>query len=155
MCDIFSCMTQYLKCSKCKQEKPVNEFQPEPIHCRARGYSYQCKECRKAYKNNPKYKAYQSQYGKENLAVYRENAARRRREALTMLGGRCECCGESEYKFLAIDHINGLHHRDRTESGNALVNKVRKNPDAKKLYRILCHNCNSAIGFYGSCPHKD
>lgn len=20
-------------------------------------------------------------------------------------------------------------------------------------YRVLCHNCNQAIGFYGRCPH--
>jgi hypothetical protein len=21
-------------------------------------------------------------------------------------------------------------------------------------YRVLCHNCNTALGFYGYCPHQ-
>jgi hypothetical protein len=21
------------------------------------------------------------------------------------------------------------------------------------MYRVLCHNCNMALGFYGYCPH--
>lgn len=23
-----------------------------------------------------------------------------------------------------------------------------------KGFRVLCHNCNMAIGFYGYCPHS-
>lgn len=148
-------MTKYLKCSKCKQDKPTTEFQPEPVHCKARGFSYQCKECRKVYKNNPKYKAYQVNYGKENAETYRENQRRRRREVIEELGGKCECCGETEYQFLAIDHINGLTKRDRTDSGNSLAVKVKRSGYDKTIYRVLCHNCNMSLGFYGFCPHNN
>lgn len=24
-----------------------------------------------------------------------------------------------------------------------------------KGFRVLCHNCNQAIGSYGECPHKN
>ena len=146
-------MINILTCSKCKQQKPTSEFQVD--NRVSRGFTYQCKECRKVYKKTSQWHEYSKKYVKEHLEDYREAAARRRREAISLLGGKCECCGEKEYKFLAIDHIHGLHLRDRTESGNALVNKVRKNPKAKEIYRILCHNCNSAIGFYGFCPHNN
>ncbi len=146
-------MNNILKCSKCKKTKPTTGFQVD--NSISRGFTYQCKECRKVYKTTPQWFEYSKKYAKDHVENYRKNAARRRREAIEKLGGRCECCGETEYKFLAIDHIHGLHYRDRTESGNALVNKVRTNPNAEELYRILCHNCNSATAYYGSCPHND
>ena len=42
-------------------------------------------------------------------------------------GYKCTCCGETEPKFLSIDHTG---------------------------YQILCHNCNMALGSYGYCPHS-
>lgn len=26
--------------------------------------------------------------------------------------------------------------------------------DFPDVFQVLCHNCNQAIGYYGSCPHK-
>ncbi|OLS16011.1 MAG: hypothetical protein RBG13Loki_0389 [Promethearchaeota archaeon CR_4] len=70
---------------------------------------------------------------------------------------KCACCGENEIKFLAIDHINGGGTRHR----KTMVNGKGGNMAAWLLknglpegYQILCHNCNMAKGFWGSCPHK-
>jgi hypothetical protein len=69
---------------------------------------------------------------------------------------KCVCCGEAEIKFLSIDHINGggNQHRKQTVRGTDFYLWLRRNnfPDG---YQVLCHNCNLAKGFYGSCPHKE
>ena len=72
----------------------------------------------------------------------------------------CVCCGESYYEFLAVDHIEGggNSHRKSLSKTNSvhygdLYNWLIKN-NFPKGFQILCHNCNLAKGFYGSCPHK-
>ena len=69
---------------------------------------------------------------------------------------RCTCCGETEPQFLALDHIDG--------GGYAQKKLLRRHGQAFYLwlkqqgypegYRVLCHNCNLAKGFYGECPHE-
>ena len=73
---------------------------------------------------------------------------------LNHYGGKCECCGEDQYEFLAIDHKNGDGAKHRKETGlHSMVSYIIKNnfPDR---FRILCHNCNQAIGHYKYCPHQ-
>ena len=87
--------------------------------------------------------------------VQREYTKRIRQEALLAYGGCCACCGESTYEFLSIDHMAG---------GGTAERKVTKRAGWKMClwlrqqgfpsgYRVLCHNCNQAIGFYKVCPH--
>lgn len=86
-----------------------------------------------------------------------QERARLRQEVLEHYGGKCACCGESENEFLAIDHINGGGNKQRKElkraAGIAFYRWLRMNeyPDG---YRVLCHNCNCARGYYGYCPHE-
>jgi len=77
----------------------------------------------------------------------------------------CKCCNlNSHIGFLAIDHIAGRMEMDSIPelvklgytskfSNNQLFLWIIKNnfPDG---FQILCHNCNSAKGFYGKCPHE-
>lgn len=68
----------------------------------------------------------------------------------------CACCGEPQYEFLSIDHIAGggsKHRREHGMTGHAFYRWLIKEgfPDG---YRVLCHNCNMAKGFYGVCPHE-
>ena len=67
----------------------------------------------------------------------------------------CMCCGEKEIKFLCIDHINGggVKHRKQIKGGNIYL-WLKKN-NYPSGFRTLCHNCNSAFGFYGECPHNE
>lgn len=69
----------------------------------------------------------------------------------------CECCDEMEYFFLSIDHIQGRKNYPRPggrQYGKALYRWIVKNnfPDG---FRILCYNCNCAMGFFGFCPHRE
>lgn len=71
----------------------------------------------------------------------------------------CACCGERHLEFLVLDHVNGggTQHRvklfGRSVSGTAFFRWVIKN-GFPKMFRVLCQNCNSALGHYGFCPHQ-
>jgi hypothetical protein len=64
----------------------------------------------------------------------------------------CECCGESHVEFLTIDHINGNGSKHRLKTGPHIYRWLIKN-DFPVGYRVLCFNCNCALGHAGYCPH--
>lgn len=69
-------------------------------------------------------------------------------------GNKCACCGESRFEFLALDHVDGggrVERKTRSTQQIALTAIREGFPDK---YRILCHNCNQAIGWYSVCPHE-
>ena len=76
--------------------------------------------------------------------------------------GPCACCGESTREFLSVDHINGNGGEHRRKEGRAargfeILKTLRMAgwpEESKKEYRLLCHNCNQAIGHFGYCPHQ-
>lgn len=105
-----------------------------------------CTECRKEYLR---------EYRK--LATTRERRAKAhrklRQEVIDGYGGKCQCCGETTYEFLAIDHVDGGGRKEREMLSTAQIVRKVHNLNFPKEYRILCHNCNSAIGWFGKCPH--
>jgi len=87
----------------------------------------------------------------------RDSRARLRAEVLGHYGGSCACCGESNPKFLTIEHVNGggRVHRLSVGGGLAMLYDIRRRgyPDD---FTVLCFNCNQ--GSYhngGICPHKE
>ena len=91
----------------------------------------------------------------------KEANVKRRVIVLNQYGGnppKCACCGEKEYKFLSIDHINGGGNKHRKEmglkdgKGGSIYCWLIQN-NFPKGFQVLCHNCNMAKGFYGKCPH--
>ena len=65
-------------------------------------------------------------------------------------GGKCELCGEDNPHYLSIDHVsgNGAEERRKGEgAGTNLYKKLRDNNYPKDNYRLLCYNCNCALGF--------
>ena len=79
-------------------------------------------------------------------------------ETFAAYGGRiCKCCGETESRFLSIDHIegNGNVHRKLLGNGGGkdFYTWLRKN-SYPKGYQVLCYNYNIAKGHFGFCPHK-
>lgn len=86
-----------------------------------------------------------------------------RDEVYKHYGNICACCGETESKFLSIDHVNndGAKHRkeiwtsaSRRSSGSHLYRWIIKNnyPDG---FQLLCMNCNHGKSRNdGICPHK-
>jgi len=90
---------------------------------------------------------------RRRLKSYRQGL---RIEVISAYGGRCTCCGEDHHYFLALDHINGITGPKRAKerkSGSSWYLKLRREGYPSHI-QVLCHNCNSAKGFYGVCPHK-
>jgi len=127
----------------------------------------ECPDCKRCAKNR-----YAAEYYKANAEKVKTRTAeyhrRTRKQVVDHYGGRCACCGEEEYAFLCIDHVNdnGAQHRRQINAARGKPNKKNMNGSANiRLWRwiirngypsdfqILCWNCNSAKHFYGVCPH--
>jgi hypothetical protein len=124
---------------------------PEDAKAYARRYYEAYREERREYDRSRPKRDWDYEYSR----VYRH---KRRAEVLIHYGGRCACCGEDRYEFLAIDHINGGGNRERKElgakeAGSELWLRLKRlgYPDG---FRVLCHNCNNAIAHYGRCAHE-
>jgi hypothetical protein len=106
-----------------------------------------CSECRDKY-----LKEYRR---KETTKKRRRDKNKElRKEVIAGYGNKCSCCGEHRYEFLAIDHVNGGGRKEReTMSTHQIVKKIM-DLNYPPEYRVLCHNCNQAIGWYGQCPHE-
>lgn len=98
-------------------------------------------------------------YYSANREARSADGVRRRRMAralvIEMYGGKCDCCGESQFEFLAIDHINGGGRKDKAKYKNFTAYFKWLTSEKRSGYRVLCHNCNQALGSYGRCPHDD
>lgn len=99
-----------------------------------------------------KYQERKEEYKKHNKAYM----TKVRRTVLEAYGNKCACCGETNSMFLSLDHVNGggAEHRREVGSSSYKVYRdvIRQGFPAK--FRILCFNCNMAMGFYGFCPHQ-
>lgn len=105
---------------------------------------------------------------KRKLAYYHRNRDARdaynrkykkklREEVYAAYGGAiCRCCGERHVEFLTIDHENGDGADHRREIGRATQQILLwlKRNDFPPGFRILCMNCNFALGMHGYCPHQ-
>lgn len=129
------------------------------------------KQRRKDYyaENSDEQKKYGRKYYAENreeiLAKQKKSSKRKeyfrnyyielKKRIVAAYGGKCECCGDSHFEFLTIDHINGNGRVDRKAkgSGAGFYSWLEKNGFPKEGYRLLCINCNFAFGKYGHCPH--
>ncbi len=80
----------------------------------------------------------------------------RRMRCLRHYGGpnpRCSCCGETHSEFLSIDHTDGGGNKHRQEIGYDIYRWLIKN-NFPPRFRVLCMNCNTALGYRGYCPHQ-
>jgi hypothetical protein len=97
------------------------------------------------------------QRNKERILAQKKRADRElKQEIIDAYGGECECCGESIFEFLTIDHTNGdgaEHRRQLGGKGRRLYAAIKAEGFPKGRYRLLCFNCNITLGFYGYCPH--
>ena len=139
-------------CTKCKKQPRGKD-------------GYQCDECNK-YRHRIYYLNNKEKYIKKAIewrANNPEQAKKHRRDsnrrlrvaAIKNYGSKCACCGETEPKFLLIDHIDGGGNKHRREIGSSHIYSWLKKNNYPKGFQVLCHNCNMAKGFYGSCPHNE
>jgi hypothetical protein len=140
-------------CTRCKEDKPETDFFKRAAV--KSGLQSHCKLCVNAWRNK-EYKENTELRTKLKSAANR-SYAKQRGVLLAEYGGKCACCGESEPKFLSVDHIGGggsAHRQKIGTGGKALACFLRRNGYPKDGFRLLCFNCNCAIGFFGECPHQ-
>jgi hypothetical protein len=152
-------------CRACNRTPDETRFYRDSSH--PDGLSTYCRDCTKNAsatfysKNreqiNNRRKSQHDQY-KDPDRKYRR---KQRAAVITAYGDRCACCDEARIEFLAIDHVNGggnAHRREMGGCGNSitrlLYRRLRAGEPNDTRFRVLCHNCNLSIGFYGYCPHE-
>ncbi len=81
---------------------------------------------------------------------------------LQKYGGRCSCCGVSDFDVLQIhptsrsptELLVELGQGDRSKGRWRMMAKLYQEPPSSD-FTILCVNCNHAIRYYGECPHNE
>lgn len=148
------------KCSKCQQWKKLDHFRKRKMY--KDGYDCWCEKCKKSYdrkyqKRTGKSKQYYQDH-KEELQKYARDAyAKLKKQVYDHYENICACCGETEEKFLTIEHKNGngTQHRVQVGGGGERMYRWIVKNDYPPDIELLCANCN--LGKYrnnGICPHK-
>ena len=110
------------------------------------------KDYHKEYYQRPEVKKHRRAY---HSTYHRERNRVLRKQFFELYGGVCVCCGESDKRFLTLDHVNGNGKADRRKRcQSAILGDAIANLDTDK-YQILCYNCNlGRSANNGICPHK-
>lgn len=111
---------------------------------------------RHATEVNAARRAYRAARPGEHSKRVKEYHRRLRAQIIAGLGSVCACCDEREPIFLQLDHIHGGGARHYRMKGQwaAVYRDVIALGFPRDQFRLLCSNCNSAIGRYGTCPHE-
>lgn len=143
-------------CHKCKKLLSMDNF-----HKHGKGlktFRRYCKECRR--KQNREYSK-STKVKEMKRRNQNKTKLKLKTEIINHCGGKCVCCGETEIRFLTIDHINNDGYKDRKftngKGGQAFYRYIRKlNWPKEKLItlRVLCANCHLAIFGGQICPHS-
>lgn len=152
-------------CMRCKNFKPTSDFAINPKQRRKieRGdeLSKTCAACREYLARTStvrRHSAHKDAAVKAKyLAERRDHMRAWRDKVIAAYGGRCVCCGETEPKFLELDHIDGKGGKHRREIGfnsEALYRWCEKN-GFPPILQVLCANCHNAKSFWGICPHQE
>ena len=103
--------------------------------------------------NKQRHQRWYNKYGKKYQT---DRYFKRRLLVITHYGGKCICCGEVEFRFIEIDHINGGGTQERLKlkkRGNRMIDWIIQN-NYPKDYQLMCANCNRAKNNSGKqfCP---
>ena len=145
------------RCTQCGRWRPLTEY-----YIRTNGKPHaNCRACYKARVNASR-DANRQHYRRVQTAWTQAFKLKVREAVFKAYGGaKCACCGETERKFLTLDHINNDGAKDRikiagkrTASGwTTYVYLYRRKFPAG--YQVLCMNCNFGKRMNnGVCPHK-
>ena len=156
------------RCSRCGEVKPLDDFYRDNKSKDQHGAW--CKNCsnkhrqvrRENHRDEERLVAHE-RYLRLGDEIRRYNSNRNHeRKALLVAHysnstNRCACCGESDVRFLTIDHINGNGSQHRKSSGcgtGATFYNWLIKAGMPEGYQVLCYNCNLARTWHGKCPHQ-
>jgi hypothetical protein len=141
------------RCIKCTRESNKKLYWKNPEKRRAHSLEWGVKNRDRKLAVNA---AWRLSHAEERRVYMKKRLQERKNLVLLHYGGKCKCCGESEVKFLCIDHIDGGGNKHRAEvgGGSTFYGWVIKH-NFPSGFQVLCHNCNFASGAYGVCPHSN
>jgi hypothetical protein len=160
-------------CRKCGKEKEISEFQH--THFGRPWSRHTCNTCeslrKQAYYNRNierirakqngerRYKPTLTEEQKDKNAEYARNYRHHLKALIySHYGNKCACCGETEEKFLSLDHVNNDGYtlrkmRKHTQGTQFYVEIVKRNFPSE--FQLLCMNCNFGKSRNGGvCPHE-
>lgn len=67
----------------------------------------------------------------------------------------CRCCGENQFEFLCLDHLDGggKQHQQSVGRGSSFYRWIVK-AGFPSGFQVLCQNCNFGKGSGKECPHR-
>lgn len=142
-------------CSRCHRSKEDKEFQA-PRTC------IRCSEYAKKHHDGKGHGSSQEWKEENRDRLRKYNRAWRtsyKSQVLQHYGMKCACCGESDIRFLTIDHRDGGGRKHREEIGTGPgvpFYRWLKANNYPEGYTVLCFNCNCGRSVNGGiCPHKE
>lgn len=138
----------------------INCLYPNNTPLTAQYYGCHCQRCRKA--KSEAQRRYRSKHYEKYKRTTKNYCVKIKTEVFSAYGGlMCNCCGETEFQFLSLDHVFNDGYIKRQElktrcAGASVYLDLRRNnyPD-KHRYQVLCMNCNYGKKLNGGvCPHK-
>jgi len=97
-------------------------------------------------------------YAAKRKASYLRSKIKRREAVFAKLGLQCECCGESDIRFLTVEHkLNDGAEDRKIRSHEKLYRDILKMNEIEmhEQFETLCMLCNFAKGLYKICPHRE
>lgn len=93
---------------------------------------------------NAKRNNQQKNWSKNNKDRTKLYYRRIKKKVLDKYGEKCNCCGESNFMFLTIDHINNDGNIDRFNSSVSSIGFYSKllRENIREDLQVLCFNCN-------------
>lgn len=148
------------KCTKCGVEKETSEFYFQKGYVMA-----ECKECTKERSRMRAHGPKRAEILAKSRQYSKGKRTRIKEATFAAYGGNvCACCGETEAKFLTLDHIDnkGSEFRKAVYKGNKKGNTAGYHTyywlarnGFPSGYQVLCMNCNYGKRMNnGVCPHK-
>lgn len=145
--------TRFNKCNGCDHILPLSDFYRFKVrHISTVGksdtyYNYPrtpCKKCilkqsREWVKNNRV----------RSITKVRLWSYRKKIELLKIMGGKCICCGNTEWWNLTLDHLIPIRRKNHERTG--ITTLLLKNPQMMKDFQILCYGCNNSKNSYEKC----
>jgi hypothetical protein len=140
-----------LRCAGCRKVRKATSQKQK--YNRPEG---NCRQCltRKAVQGITSCSVCRERGRKKSKAQHRDVRIR----VITRYGGRCTCCGTSNYKYLQLDHKNDDGNVERKAlppsiRGSRYFKMVLSQPKRDDLH-LLCANCHNAKR-YGGCTPED
>lgn len=141
-------------CKVCGQPKSLSDFQMSD-----RWHINTCKKCqsKRAVASFKRRSTANPELYQKLLSYEKDRHAKQVQAVLDHYGRECECCGETEEKFLTVDHIEGIgSYKKRVELGHNRMYSWLVRNNFPPGYRLLCSNCNHGRARNGGvCPHQE